>query len=332
MPNACGNEEGRRGEGSCLRLIPGGLGIGYGQFISWKLIYSFVERWIRLDGCVNPWCVAAGTWFIEDLSPDYVAEDGTPIFEGEPVAVLKELKAEDYQRLYQLNIAISIASNVLYSKMLAKLPVYVYLSQLAPPWGEFIKAGAAGGLDGVLNDVGEEAKLDAGVPVMDLSGFKYLHEFNSSSRGVIILMRDRLDAGDLRRTLMEFIYPVNPDAVILLETSIDALRRHSKEVDAVRDSIDGVLLYSLPITSRLIASPPRRGNMYRCRSCYIDYESEAPLRKCPKCQGRLVPLLRSQPSPTSPDKLRARALANLKYLRNEAAQVVPARWFTFKGA
>ena len=284
-----------------------------------------------MDGCANPWCVVAGTWFIEDLSPDYVVDDGTPIFEGEPVAVLKELRVEDYQRLYQLNIAISIASNVLYSKMISKLPVYVSLSQLAFPWNDFIRAGMAGGLDGVLNDVGEGVKLDVEVPVMDLNGFKYLHEFNPSSKGAIIRMRDRLDAGDLRRTLMELIYPVNPDAVVLLETSIDALRRHSKEVEGVRDSIDGVLLYSLPITSRLIASLPRRGNMYRCRSCYVDYESEAPLKKCPKCQGRLVPLLRSHPSSTSPDKLRARALANLKYLRNEAAQVVPARWFTFKG-
>ncbi|GGP20110.1 hypothetical protein GCM10007981_06860 [Thermocladium modestius] len=276
--------------------------------------------------------MAAGTWFIEDLSPDYVVEDGTPIFEGEPIAVLKELMVEDYQRLYQLNMAISIASNVLYSRMLAKLPVYAPLSQLAFPWNDFIKAGAAGGLDGVLNDVGGEVKLDVGIPIMDLNGFKYLHEFNSSSKGAIIRMRDRLDAGDLRRALMEFIYPVNPDAVILLETSIDALRRHSKEVESMRDSIDGVLLYSLPLTSRLVVSPPRRGNMYRCRSCYVDYESETPLKKCPKCQGRLVPLLRSQSSSTGPDKLRARALANLKYLRNEAAQVVPARWFTFKGA
>ncbi len=189
-----------------------------------------------------------------------MVEDGTPIFEGEPIAVLKELMVEDYQRLYQLNMAISIASNVLYSRMLAKLPVYAPSLPTGVSLERLHKGRCSRRLGWVLNDVGGEVKLDVGIPIMDLNGFKYLHEFNSSSKGAIIRMRDRLDAGGSQEGIDGVHLPVNPDAVILLETSIDALRRHSKEVESMRDSIDGVLLYSLPLTSRLVVSPPpRRG-------------------------------------------------------------------------
>ena len=292
-----------------------------------------MEYWIKLDECINPWCVASGSWILRELSPAMLVDDGTPIFEGEPIAVLRDPEWEAvYSMLFKLNVAISTASIVLYSKMMSNLPIYVHLSQLAWPWSDSIRAGASGGLDGVLSDVPSSVELDVGLPIMRMGDFKYLRDFDSSSKGVVIRMRASISLRELRNTLMDVIYPINPSAIVLIETTLDALRRNRKEVEAIRDSVDGLLI-NLGLVSSLSLSSSRSVNLYRCRSCYIDYESESIMKKCPKCQGRLVPLLRERITGISDiNKLRARALTNLKYLRNASAQVVPSRWFTFKDA
>jgi len=293
-----------------------------------------VEYWIKLDECINPWCVASGSWILRELSPTLSIDDGTPVFEGEPIAVLKDPKWEAvYGMLLKLNVAISTASIILYAKMMSGLPIYVYLSQLAWPWSDSVRAGVSGGLDGVLSDVPSGIEPNVGLPLMRMGDFKHIRGFDSSSKGVIIRMRTAISLKELRSALMDVIYPINPNAIVLVETTLDALRRNKKEAEAIRDSVDGLLINPLGLVSSLSISPARPINLYRCRSCYIDYESESIMKKCPKCQGRLVPLLHGRVTEVSDvNKLRARALTNLKYLRNAAAQVVPSRWFTFKDA
>ncbi len=68
----------------------------------------------------------------------------------------------------------------------------------------------------------------------------------------------------------------------------------------------------------------KRSTFFRCVNCYIDYETEGEMRKCPRCGNRLRPVIRRWDKLTviEPKVLRLKANDEIKYMRLGAPKVI----------
>ena len=292
--------------------------------------YSIVRIYIKW--CDLPWCMFVGSWLFEGLEVVKYVRDATPVAPPEPIAELNNVSGDTLRQLLnKLRQLISLASVVAWSRRVG-LRVFVYGSAMPEPVNDFVRAALAGGADGVLADdfININSDLIEVIHVGQKVGngsMNYVimspdRQYQQSVKAYGVILRDAVVDREwlLRvRDRLRSIYG-SKEFLVMLDSSL--LRR--KVIEGLQDVVDGVVITEIPSVVSLDFDEHGAFNVFRCVNCYIDYESESEMRKCPRCGSRLRSIIRHWDKFTviEPRVLRLKAGDEIKYMRLNAPKVI----------
>ncbi len=231
----------------------------------------------------------AGSWLFEGLNVVKYVRDATPVAPPEPIVELSNVNGDVLRQLLgRLRQLISLASAVAWAKRVG-LRVFIYGSAMPDPVNDFIRASLAGGADGILVDdfisinsdlidvihVNQRVSNDS-VNYVIVSPDK---PYQQSVRAYGVIIKDVVIDTDwlLRvRDRLRSIYG-SREFLVMLDNSL--LRREI--IEKLQDVADGIVITEVPSLVSLDFDEYRAFNVFRCVNCYIDFETEDEMRKCP---------------------------------------------------
>ena len=273
-----------------------------------------------------------GSWLFEGLEVVKYVRDATPVAPPEPIVELNNVSGDTLRQLLsRLRQLISLASVVAWSRRVG-LRVFIHGSAIPEPVNDFVKAALAGGADGVLIDDFVSISSDlievvrVGEKVSDGS-VNYIVvgpdvQVQQSVRAYGVILRDAVINKEwlLRiRDKLRLIYG-SKEFLAALDNSL--LRREI--IEELQGVVDGIVVMEIPSVVSLDFDGYRALNVFRCVNCYIDYETESEMRKCPRCGNRLRPVIRRWDKLTviEPKVLRLKANDEIKYMHPSAPKVI----------
>lgn len=273
-----------------------------------------------------------GSWLFEGLEVVKYVRDATPVAPPEPIVELGSVSGDVLRQLLsRLRQLISLASVVAWIKRVG-LRVFIHGSAIPEPMNDFIRAALAGGADGVFVDdiVNVNSDLIDTVHVnqrVSENSVNYIvispdmpHQHSIRAYGIII--KDAvIDRNWLLRIkdMLRSVYG-NKEFLVMLDNS--SLRR--EVIEELQDVVDGVVVMEIPSLVSLGFDDHRALNVFRCVSCYIDFETEGEMRKCPRCGNRLRPVIKRWDKFTviEPKVLRLKASDEIRYMRLSPPKVI----------
>ncbi|MGC8606791.1 MAG: hypothetical protein ACP5GZ_05315 [Vulcanisaeta sp.] len=287
---------------------------------------------IFIKWCGLPWCMFAGSWLFEGLEVIKYVRDATPIVPPESIVELNNISGDILRQLLsRLRQLISLASAVAWSKKVG-LRVLIYGSAISEPINDFIRAALAGGADGVLTDdfIGINSDL---IDVVHVN-----QRISNNSVNYIILSPDKpypqlikpygiiiKDAIIDKDWLLRFrdrvrsVYD-NKEFLVMLDSA--SLKREI--IEELSNVIDGIVITEIPSIVSLDFDEYRAFSVFRCVNCYVDFETEGEIRKCPRCGSRLRPIIRhwDKLMMIEPKVLRLKANDEIEHMRINPPKVI----------
>ncbi|WP_243665604.1 hypothetical protein [Vulcanisaeta sp. JCM 16159] len=287
---------------------------------------------ILIKWCGLPWCMFAGSWLFEGLNVVKYVRDATPVAPPEPIVELSNVNGDVLRQLLsRLRQLISLASAVAWAKRVG-LRVFIYGSAVPDPVSDFIRASLAGGADGILVDdfISINSDLIDVVHVNQRVGDDSVNyvivspdrPYQQSVRAYGVIVKDGVIDRDwlLRvRDRFRIIYG-SREFLVMLDNSL--FRR--EVIEELQDVVDGVVITEVPSLVSLDFDNYGAINVFRCINCYIDFETEGEMRKCPRCSNRLRPIIRRWDKFTviEPKVLRLKAVDEIRYMRLGTPKVI----------
>ncbi|MCG2870034.1 MAG: hypothetical protein L7H10_04695 [Vulcanisaeta sp.] len=252
---------------------------------------------IFVKWCGLPWCMFAGSWLFQGLDVDKYVKDATPVVPPEPIVELKGADNDVIRRLLnELRLLISLASITAWIKKLG-LRVFIHGSALPDPVNDFVRAALAGGVDGLV--AGDFVKMSVeSVNIVSTSAEGSPTSYvmvDSLSIGAnvpksygVILMNAPTD----REWLIGARDSLKALGVKEVFVALGADQLRPDLVKNITDVLDGVVIMEVPVIVSLGFDERPAYNVFRCSNCYIDFETSGEIRKCPRCSGRVRPIIK----------------------------------------
>ncbi len=274
----------------------------------------------------------AGSWLFEDLEIVKYVRDATPVAPPESIVELGNVSGDVLRQLLgRLRQLISLASVVAWSRRVG-LRVFVHGSAMPEPVNDFVRAALAGGADGVLVDdfIGINSDLIEVVHIGQRIGDGSVNymvispdgQYQQPVRAYGVIIKDAVVDREwlLRiRDRLRSIYG-SKEFLVMLDNSL--LGR--EVIEGLQDVVDGVVITEIPSIVSLDFDEHGALNVFRCVNCYIDYESEGEMRKCPRCSNRLRSVVKRWDKFTviEPRVLRLKASDEIKYMKLDPPKVI----------
>jgi hypothetical protein len=271
-----------------------------------------------------------GSWLFQGLNVNKYARDATPIVPPEPIAELQGVNDDTIRRLLNgLRVLISLASIIAWTKKLG-LRVFIHGAAIPDPVDDFIRASLAGGADGVIPGDFVKINNDA-INVISTSA-------SDSPVGYVMVNTSNINIGNVRSYGVIILDP--PADIDWLVRVRDMLRTGAgvKEVfvalgadklradfiKSVADMVDGIVIMEIPIIVSLSFDENPALNVFRCPNCYVDYETSNEIRKCPRCGGRVRPVIKPWGKATilKDGVLRLKGLEEIRVMRLEPPKTI----------
>ncbi|GAB6944406.1 hypothetical protein JCM14467A_11880 [Vulcanisaeta sp. JCM 14467] len=273
-----------------------------------------------------------GSWLFEGLEVVRYVRDATPVVPPEPIVELNNVSGDTLrQLLVRLRQLVSLVTVVAWARRVG-LRVFVHASAMPDPVNDFVRAALAGGADGVLVDdfvsissdlievvhVGEkvsDGSVNYVVVGPDVQVQQPVRAYGVILRDVVINKEWLLRIRDKLRLTYG-----SKEFLAALDNSL--LRREI--IEELQGVVDGIVVMEIPSVVSLDFDGHKALNVFRCVNCYIDYETEGEMRKCPRCGNRLRPVIRRWDKLTviEPKVLRLKANDEIKYMRLGAPKVI----------
>ncbi len=260
--------------------------------------------------------------------------DATPIAVSEPIAEVPDDVCPDALRdtIDKLRLMTSISTVTAVCKKLG-LRVFIHALALPSPIDESLRAVLAGGADAIVDAWHVGLKTDvinivstrpedlpkAYLPV-DIGG-STLSIQGERPYGVIILNAP-IDETWLIRIRERIRQRLDPKEVFIAiwpeHMNLESLRTISR-------IFNGIVIMEFPIVSSFYFDNEEALFVHRCVRCYADIISREELRRCPRCNSRLRPILREWGEQgVLPDKaLKFKAFDELKVMKFEPPLITP---------
>ncbi len=271
-----------------------------------------------------------GSWLFNELNVIKYVRDATPIVPPEPIAEIQGISNDVLRQLLnRLRLMISLASLIAWIKRLG-LRVFIHGSALYDPVNDFIKAALAGGVDGLIPGdfvrVSDETiniiSTSPGDSPLNYVFIDSMSTITSISRSYgAILMNAPLDRNWLLRARDKLKLTLGVKEIFV---AMDASLVNTEIIKDVTDVIDGFVVMEIPNMVSLGFDDNAALNVFRCTNCYIDFETSGEIRKCPRCGGRVRPVIKSWGKVVSfEDKvLRLKGLEELRLMKMEAPKII----------
>ncbi|GAB6946819.1 hypothetical protein JCM16161A_09490 [Vulcanisaeta sp. JCM 16161] len=274
----------------------------------------------------------AGSWLFEGLEVVKYVRDATPVAPPEPIVELGNVSGDVLRQLLsRLRQLISLASAVAWVKRVG-LRVFIHGSAMPDPVNDFIKAALAGGADGVLIDdfISINSDLIDVIRVNQKVGdnsVNYIvmnpdNPYQQSVRAYGVIIKDVVIDTDWLLRVRDRLRSIYGSREFLVMLDNSSLRREI--IDRLQDVVDGIVITEVPSLVSLDFDDYRAFNVFRCVNCYIDFETEGEMRKCPRCGNRLRPVIKHWDKfmVIEPRVLRLKANDEIRYMRLGTPKVI----------
>ncbi|BDR91099.1 hypothetical protein Vsou_01920 [Vulcanisaeta souniana JCM 11219] len=274
----------------------------------------------------------AGSWLFEGLEVVRYVRDATPVLPPETIVEFGGVDGDTIRRLLgRLRLVISLASVIAWSRRVG-LRVFVHGSALPEPIDDFIKAALAGGADGLITDdfININSDLINVVPINQSIGEKSVNYimvepgnfYTSSVKPYGVIVKDAVIERNWVLQVRDRVRVIYGNKEFLVALNMDSLRREA--IEELAGLVDGIVIMEIPSITSLGFDNNRALNAFRCVNCYIDFEMEGEIRKCPRCGGKLRPIVKhwDRLVMIEPRVLRLKASDEIKYMRLDSPKVI----------
>ncbi|WP_069807836.1 hypothetical protein [Vulcanisaeta thermophila] len=282
-------------------------------------------RWCGFD-----WCMFAGTWLLSGVGVTKYVKDATPVAPLEPIAEVSNADLTAMRGVIsRLRGVISLATAIAWAKKLG-FRVFVTDAVLSESVEDFVRAALAGNVDGLISSDGDPTQGLIGVvntrPSGSSPGYLVVSSVDGLPRNAegvygVVLTDPPMDT----RWLLAFrerVRGLYGNVEFLVFLGVEGLS--SAFLRGLVGVVDGVVINEVPILVSLGVDGANALNVFRCVNCYVDYMSGRELRKCPRCGGKLRPVIKSWGSleAVDPRIVRLKARDEISLMRDRAPGIV----------